>query len=270
MEPLDLPGRGRRSGPGQPVGDAVLPADPLEQHLSRAGLDEPPGKHGAVVAEHFLRHPVDRHGVDECLADGPRGGSHHGFSDDAVPGVVIDPGHGLHLAAAGQECAGSDIELPQLHRGRAFPPLVVLPSALPGLRFDQAVADQDPVNRRAGHGAVAAPVHLEHQPLRTPLRVSTAQLADRRLHLGRDLPRVLTDPVAAVRQARWSLVPVAAQPGTQALSADSVPFGYLGYRDPALTSRTARYLCSVTRSSHSMSGSVKHQADGAESIKPAG
>lgn len=31
------------------VGDAVLPADPLEQHGCWAGLHEPPGKHCAVV-----------------------------------------------------------------------------------------------------------------------------------------------------------------------------------------------------------------------------
>jgi hypothetical protein len=37
MPPLDLPRRGRRPGPGEPLGDAVLPADPLEQHLDRCG-----------------------------------------------------------------------------------------------------------------------------------------------------------------------------------------------------------------------------------------
>ena len=35
VQPLDLAGRGRRAGLGQPVGDAVLPADPVEQHLRR-------------------------------------------------------------------------------------------------------------------------------------------------------------------------------------------------------------------------------------------
>ena len=59
VQPLDLARGGRRPGLGQPLGDAVLPADPLEQHLGRAGLDEPAGKHRAVIGEHFLGHPVD-------------------------------------------------------------------------------------------------------------------------------------------------------------------------------------------------------------------
>ena len=132
--------------PGQTLGDAVLPADPLDQHLGRAGLDEPSGKHGPVIR--------------------------HNLVGDAV-----------------QEGAGGHIELPQLHRARVFPPFVVLPPALPGLRLSGRCG---PVPGRpwSGDGAVAAAVHLKHQPLRTPLRVSPAQLADRRLHIGRDLPRM--------------------------------------------------------------------------------
>jgi hypothetical protein len=48
VQPLDLPRGGRRGGPGEPMGDAVLPADPLKQHHRRAGPDEPPGKHRPV------------------------------------------------------------------------------------------------------------------------------------------------------------------------------------------------------------------------------
>ena len=183
VQPLDLSGRGRRRGPGEPLGDAVLPADPLEQHLGRAGLDEPPGKDGPVIRQDFLGHPVGAHGVKEGLADRPGGGPQHGPGDDAVPGMIIDPGDDLHLTAVSQERARGDVHLPQLHRDRAFPPLVVLPPAPARLRLDQAVADQHPVDRRAGHGAVAAAVHLEHQPLRPPPRMRTAQLADRRLQL---------------------------------------------------------------------------------------
>jgi hypothetical protein len=112
--------------------------------------------------------------------------------------MVIDPGHDLHLPSVGQERAGGDIQLPQLHRDRAFPPLLVLPPALAGLRLDQPVADQDPVDRRAGNRTVAAAVHLEYQPLRPPFRVLAAQLADRGLQLGRDLPRMMSHLVAAV------------------------------------------------------------------------
>jgi hypothetical protein len=51
VEPLDLPGGGRRPDPGEPMGDAVLPQDPLEQHLGRAGLAEPAGE---LLAVEFL------------------------------------------------------------------------------------------------------------------------------------------------------------------------------------------------------------------------
>ena len=40
------------------------------------------------------------------------------------------------------------------------------------------------------------------------------------------------DLVAAVRQARRPLAPVAAQPGMHALAAHPVPFGDLGHRNP--------------------------------------
>ena len=60
VQALDL-ARGRgRAGPGQPLGDAVLPADPLEQHLRRAGLAETPGELLAIVRQHFSGHPVVR------------------------------------------------------------------------------------------------------------------------------------------------------------------------------------------------------------------
>jgi hypothetical protein len=51
VEPLDLAGGGRGPDPGQPVGDGVLPQDPLEQHLGRAGLAEPAGE---LLAVEFL------------------------------------------------------------------------------------------------------------------------------------------------------------------------------------------------------------------------
>jgi hypothetical protein len=57
-----------------------------------------------------------------------------------------------------------------------------------------------------------------------------AQLADRRLLIWRDLPRMLMNLVTAIRQAGWSLSPVPAQPGMYALAADSVPVGDFGHR----------------------------------------
>ena len=56
VQPLDLAGRGRRVDLGEPVGDAVLPADLVEQDLDRhAGLVEPAGEHLPVVGQHLLR-----------------------------------------------------------------------------------------------------------------------------------------------------------------------------------------------------------------------
>jgi hypothetical protein len=232
MKPLDLPGRRRGVDLGQPVGDAVLPADLVKQHLHwHAGFVEPAGEHLAVVGQHFLGHPVNAHCIHERQAHRPGGGPHDRLGNDAEPGMVIDPGHDLHLGATSQKGAGGHIELPQLHRSAAFPAAIVLPPAAPRHRLDQPVADQGPVDRRAGNGAVATAAHLKHQPPRTPLRMRPPELTDQLLDLGRDAPRMVMDLVAAVLQPRDALLPVAHQPGVHALAADSIPFGDLGHRN---------------------------------------
>src|SRR5204862_5080287 len=48
---LDLADGGRRVRLGEQLADAVLAADPLEQHLGRAGLAEPAGE---LLAVEFL------------------------------------------------------------------------------------------------------------------------------------------------------------------------------------------------------------------------
>ena len=90
--------------------------------------------------------------------------------------------------------------------------------------------------------------------------MATPKLADQLLDLGRDAPGMVMDLVAAVLQPRDAFLPVAHQPRVHALAADPIPFGDLGHRNTDATSSTARYLCSATLNSHSMSGSVKHQA----------
>src|SRR6266702_2858276 len=208
VEAFDLPGGGRGVDLGEPVSDPVLPADPVKQHLHRhAGLVEPAGEHLAVVGQHLLGHPVDAHRVHERLADWAGGGPHHRLGDHAEPGMVIDPGDDLDLGATGEERAGSHIQLPQLHRGVSFPPPVVLPAAAPGLRLDQPVVDQRPVDRGAGHLAITAAAHLKHQPPRPPLGMPAAQLTDRFLDLGEDPPGMLMDPVAAVLQPGDAFLP---------------------------------------------------------------
>ena len=56
VEPLDLARSRRRSRLGQPVDDAVVPADPIEQHLPAP--PEPGSELLAIVSEHFIRDPV--------------------------------------------------------------------------------------------------------------------------------------------------------------------------------------------------------------------
>ncbi len=234
VQAFDLPGGGRGVDLGEPVSDPVLPADPVKQHLHRhAGLVEPAGEHLAVVGQHLLGHPVDAHRVHERLADWAGGGPHHRLGDHAEPGMVIDPGDDLDLGATGEERAGSHIQLPQLHRGVSFPPPVVLPAAAPGLRLDQPVVDQRPVDRGAGHLAITAAAHLKHQPPRPPLGMPAAQLTDRFLDLGEDPPGMLMDPVAAVLQPGDAFLPVTPKPRVHTLAAHPIPLGDPGHRNPS-------------------------------------
>jgi hypothetical protein len=57
MPALNLPSRGGGAGAGQPGGDAVFAADPLEQHLAGPRLDESARELLAIVGQHFIRHP---------------------------------------------------------------------------------------------------------------------------------------------------------------------------------------------------------------------
>ena len=63
-----FPVGGRRPGLGQPVGDPVLPADPVEQHLHRR-LVEPAGEHLPVVGQDLLGHPVGPHRQRQPVTD---------------------------------------------------------------------------------------------------------------------------------------------------------------------------------------------------------
>ena len=127
VEPLDLPGRGRRPRLGQPVDDPVVPADPVEQHLP--ALAEPVGELLAVVGEHLPGHPERAQRGGERQAHRPAGGPGHHRGDHAEPGMVIDPGHDLGLGPVGQEHPADDVQLPQLHRLVAFPPPVAVLAA---------------------------------------------------------------------------------------------------------------------------------------------
>ncbi len=116
----------------EPVSDPVLPADLVKQHLHRdAGLVEPAGEHLPVVGQYLLGHPVDAHRIHERQAHRAGSSPHDRLGEHAEPGMIIDPGHDLHLGATGEKRAGGHIQLPQLHRSAAFPAAVILAAAAP-------------------------------------------------------------------------------------------------------------------------------------------
>ena len=127
MEPLDLAGRGRRPWRGEQVPDAVLPTDPIEEHLT-VPATEPAGEHLAVVGQDLLRGP---HGVRIARPSA----SHVGRAvarattnaRDTEPRVVIDPGHDRRSGPIGEPDPADDVHLPQLHRPRPFPTPIVGP-----------------------------------------------------------------------------------------------------------------------------------------------
>src|SRR5207302_4264394 len=76
VEPLDLAGRRGAPGRSKQVIDAVLAADPIEQHLDVL-VCEPPGEDLAVVGEDHLRDAVAAHGLGEVGAHSPACGTRH-------------------------------------------------------------------------------------------------------------------------------------------------------------------------------------------------
>ena len=115
-----------------------------------------------------------------------------------------------------------------------------------------------PGKRSTGTGRTTTP-QLEDQPTGPPAAMRAAQVTDQRFRLGADPPRV--------RLGAWdrSASPSIPPPGIRAIQRCTVCRA-TPYRSatsitgaPARTSSTARYLCSTTFSSRSMSGSVTHQ-----------
>ena len=180
VEPLDLPGRCRRPRLRQPVGDAVVAADPVEQHLP--ALAEPVSELLAVIGEHLIRHSELPQGGSEGQADRPACRPDRHGGDHAVAGVVVDPGHDLRLGAVGQERAADDVQLPQCHWLVAFPAQVAVLRPLPRSWLYEAAPDQGPVDghpRR--HRPGPEPAQLVDDADRPPPRMLAADLADRRL-----------------------------------------------------------------------------------------
>jgi hypothetical protein len=205
VEPLDLAGGSRRGRGGQPVGDAVLAADLVKQHLP--ALTETISKLLAIVSEDFLRHPELPQGGGQGQAHRPPGGPLSDSGDDTEPGMVIDPGHHLGFpqltrAGIGDHHAADDVDLPQLHRTRPLPAAVAVPRALARPGCHEPLPGQDAVNgplrwhRYSGRPAQ----QFQPNPLGTPLGVLAAHLRHHDLNLTRHLMRAEARPVGAVRQ----------------------------------------------------------------------
>jgi hypothetical protein len=219
VEPFHLAGGRGRGGSGEAMHDAVVPADPIEEHLTTP--PEPGGELFAIVSQDLVGDPVTLQGLGERQAHGPARGPQARRGDHTEPGVVIDPGHDLDLGAVDQEHAPHDVELPQRHRGVAFPARVVLPPAAPPLGVDQAATDQDPIHRRhRRHWHHPRASELIGQAARTPPGMLPAQLTHRGLHLGRRLVRTELGAVRPIHQPAQALVPIAAQPRVHGLARD--------------------------------------------------
>ena len=210
------------------------------------------------VAEHFAGDPVLGHRGHERGAHRAGGGPACHGGDDAEPGVVVDPGDDLALAAVGQEQAGRHVHLPQFHRRRPLPPAVLVPAPAPWHRLKQLMADQHPVNRRPGHRMTSL-AELEDQPTRTPPAVRAAQVTDHRFHLGADPPRVRLRRMRPVSQAVNPAVPVTRHPPVHRLPGHPEPLSHLRDRDAVqdLKNGTVPLLDHLQLPKHC--GSVAHQ-----------
>ena len=110
MEPLDFSGGGRTGGFGESVGDAVVAANPVEQHFG--AFAEAIGELFAIVREHFLGHPVTAQGLGKRQAHRSPGRPAHDRGHHTESGVVIDPGDHLAFGAIGEKQPADDVDLP--------------------------------------------------------------------------------------------------------------------------------------------------------------
>ena len=231
VEPLDLARGGGMAGLGQPVNDPVVPADPVEQHLP--ALPETISKLLAIVSEHLPGHPELAQRGGERQANRPARRPHHDLADHAEPGMIIHPGHQLRLGSVGQEDPAHQIHLPQRHRSVPLPPHIAVFGPLAGLRLDQAVADQDPVDTHPRrHRAHPGPAQLVSQPQRTPPRMLPPQLTHRRLDLHADLVRARLRAPRAVHQPAQATLLIAADPRMHALTRYAIPVSDFRHRNP--------------------------------------
>ena len=141
---------------GQQVLDAVLPADPVEQHLGVLRA-EPAGEHLAVVGQDLLRHPVAAHRARRSGRTPPGGwrapSPRRRRTNREWSSIPVST---LHCRPSARHHPADDVHLPQLHRSAPLPPLeppVATTPACGSIRFGPL---QRPVDPRAGGHRVHA------------------------------------------------------------------------------------------------------------------
>ena len=174
---------------------AVLPADPVEEHLALA-RSEAGGEHLAVVGEDLVGHPITAHSQSQSFTDRPGGGPRHKESGDAEAGVVIQAGDDHEVPACRELHPAHDVHLPEFHRATPFPTTIVLALAAPLLGIDEAVTDETAIDgRAAGKGIHPLAGEVVADGARTPERMSPPEIHD------------------AGFDQRWHLMGTAVRPG---------------------------------------------------------
>ena len=123
VEPFDLARRGRGPRLGQQMLDAVLPADPVEQHLHRR-VAEPAGEHLAVIGQDLLAAPHEP--AIAALSPSQTGWVRsRGISraDMQNREWSSTPVNAFARRAVREQEPADDVHLPQLHRPAPLPPL---------------------------------------------------------------------------------------------------------------------------------------------------
>ncbi|WP_217569453.1 hypothetical protein [Streptomyces sp. GbtcB7] len=82
-----------------------------------------PGELLAVVGEDLGRHPVGPHRAHESVCDGLAGRHCQDGGGDDEPGVIVDPGEHLALAAVGQEDPADQVHQPLRRQAHLRPTL---------------------------------------------------------------------------------------------------------------------------------------------------
>lgn len=148
--------------------------------------------------------------------------------------MVIDPGDHRQLDAAGQIDATHDVHLPQLHRARALPALVVVAPTAPRLGFDELVPHEAAVDRRTRRNHLELAAQFAEDRAWAPTGMSSSHRDDQSFELGRHLVRTAIGFGAAISQGTETFARVTNQPAMKGPSVDAVAGGDVGDVGPGV------------------------------------